>query len=329
MNSRSVNRQSLLSSTQIEMALERTASAQASESLVKALDDIDQEFQEARLTSVYLFKKLRDDAAASQQEEKGLIPSIFETIDHHVDALGHLPESSEKRRIYQQLERLRQLEESSISARNFVEHALASSNEHTTRQRAKKTDTADAKDQLRDCEWHLTSCFDETTAASIRSRALQHAQAIRFQKIPSAAATHSVAEVEAYVQQCLQFVERHFCLAVEESLKLFDTCHKRAQSHYDQTSEKFDSVSQGETASRRKTRCNLWGLDARAKKMGRACVFLKSFEVDPELLAEQPESSPLPSEAMRLGTQAANAPDGWDGFAKDSACGLNPHRFGL
>jgi L1 cell adhesion molecule like protein len=28
-----------------------------------------------------------------------------------------------------------------------------------------------------------------------------------------------------------------------------------------------------------------------------------------------------------LGMNAANAPDGWEGFAKDSACGLNPHRF--
>jgi hypothetical protein len=69
---------------------------------VKALDGIDQEFQEARLISVYLFGKLRgDDVAlgASKQEEKGLIPFIFKTIDDHFDRLGHLPESSEKRRM--------------------------------------------------------------------------------------------------------------------------------------------------------------------------------------------------------------------------------------
>lgn len=309
------------------MALERTASGRASENLVKALDGIDQEFQEARLVSVHLFGKLRgDDVAlgASKQEEKGLIPFIFKTIDDHFDRLGHLPESSEKRRIYQQLERLRELEESSISARNFVEHALASSNEHMMRQRARKSFMADGLHESPDSECHFTNCFDETTAASIRSRALQRFQAIRFQKIPSAAATQSVAEVEAFVQQCLLFVERHFCLAVEESVNLFETCQKRAQSHYDETSEKFDGLSQGETASRRKTRCNLWGLEARAKKMGRAVDFMKSFKVDPELLAEQPAS-----DAPQLGTHAANAPDGWDGFAKDGACGLDPHRFGL
>ncbi len=364
------------------MALERTASGKASETLVQALDGIDQEFQEARLTSVYLFGKLRGDdiaVGAAKHEEKGLIPFICKTIDDHFERLGHLPESSEKRRIYQQLERLRELEESSISARNFVEHALASSNEHMMRQRdrnqmeqerqqesrdlkelrlklysaqdrtqlqdiqkdqrekedgrrherERKTVMADAKDQLPDSEWYFTSCFDEDTAASIRSRALQRFQAIQFQKIPSAAATKSVAEVEAFVQQSLQFVERHFCLAVEESLKLFETCQHRAQSHYNETSEKFDGLSQGETASRRKTRCNLWGLEARAKKMGRAVDFMKSFKVDPELLAELPASSSSPSDAPQLGMNAANAPDGWDGFAKDLACGLNPNRFGL
>jgi hypothetical protein len=197
-----------------------------------------------------------------------------------------------------------------------------------TRQRARKTFMADAMGQSPDSECYFTNCFDETTAASIRSRALQRFQAIQFQKIPSAAATQSVAEVEAFVQQCLQFIERHFCLAVEESLNLFETCQKRAQSHYNETS-KFDGLSQCKTVSRRKTRCNLWGLEARAKKMGRAVDFMKSFEVDPELSAEQPASLSLPSDVPQLGTHAANAPDGWDGFAKDSACGLDHHRFGL
>jgi hypothetical protein len=30
---------------------------------------------------------------------------------------------------------------------------------------------------------------------------------------------------------------------------------------------------------------------------------------------------------LHLGMNAVNAPDGWEGFAKDSACGLDPHRF--
>jgi hypothetical protein len=76
-------------------------------------------------------------------------------------------------------------------------------------------------------------------------------------------------------------------------------------------------------------RAAIYGDWKRAKKMGRAVDFMKSFKVDPELSAEQPASPSLPSDVPQLGTHAANAPDGWDGFAKDSACGLNPHRFGL
>ena len=139
-----------------------------------------------------------------------------------------------------------------------------------------------------------------------------------------------MSDAEAFVERGLHFVERQFCHAVEESLKLFEACCSRAQKHHDDTSEKFDGLSLGETASRRKTRCNLWGLDARAKKMGRAVDFLRSFKVDPDLLADSlPPSSSSDHPVLQLGTTAANAPDGWEGFARDSACGLDPHRFGL
>jgi hypothetical protein len=48
----------------------------------------------------------------------------------------------------------------------------------------------------------------------------------------------------------------------------------------------------------------------------------------PELLTEKSESSSSPSDVPQLCMTAANGPDGWRGFAKDSACGLDPHRFG-
>jgi hypothetical protein len=46
-------------------------------------------------------------------------------------------------------------------------------------------------------------------------------------------------------------------------------------------------------------------------------------------LTEQHDSSSSPSEIPQLCMHAANVPDGWRGFAKDSACELDPHRFGL
>jgi len=369
------------------MSLQRTSSGQVEESLLATLDDIDQQFQEARLVSFYLFQRLRGDDVAvgsAKEEEKGLLPSVCRIMDDCLDKLGQLPESSEKRRIYQHLERLRELEESSISARHFVEHVLASCSEHLTRlrdrnrmvhqrnqesrelqalrqqlqgvqelvqlgamqleqreqeqrherERSKLAPALTAKDQLPESDSYFTQCFDEDAAAALQARALAHFQAFQFQKIPVPTAVKTVSDAEAFVERGLHFVERQFCHAVEESLKLFEACSSRAQKHHDDTSEKFDGLSRGETASRRKTRCNLWGLDARAKKMGRAVSFLRSFKVDPvvdpDLLADLPPPSSSPDHpVLQLGTNAANAPDGWEGFARDGACGLDPHRFGL